>query len=89
MTTVDCSRCKLEAESAPAELPLPPDLAELVQSRVCERCWKEWQDMEVMVINELRLNFLEPASQEILHSKMKEFFELEASVRVEGGLDLG
>ena len=42
MTTVDCSRCKLQAESAAPETPLPPDLADLVRSRVCERCWKEW-----------------------------------------------
>ena len=42
--------------------------------------------MEVMVINELRLNFIDPASQEILHSKMREFFELGGC---EGGLDLG
>ena len=76
MTTVNCSRCKLQAESAPAGIPLPPDLALQVQSRVCEGCWKEWQDMEVIVINELRLNFMDPASQEILHSKMREFFEL-------------
>ena len=34
--------------------------------------------MEVIVINELRLNFMDPAAQDILHRRMKEFLELEA-----------
>jgi Fe-S cluster biosynthesis and repair protein YggX len=29
--------------------------------------------MEVMVINELRLNFMDPASQEILNQHMRDF----------------
>lgn len=32
--------------------------------------------MEVMVINELRLNFIDPAAQETLRKKMREFLEL-------------
>ena len=73
-----CRRCK--AKSAPIEggLPLPGDLAKLVRDEVCAACWREWQEMEVIVINELRLNFMDPAAQDILHRRMKEFLGLEA-----------
>ncbi len=73
-----CRRCR--AKSAPVEggLSLPEDLAKLVRDQVCAACWREWQEMEVIVINELRLNFMDPAAQDILHRRMKEFLELEA-----------
>lgn len=74
-----CNRCKEKSAPFEGELPLPKDLAKLVRDAVCAACWREWQEMEVIVINELRLNFMDPASQEILHRRMKEFFELEAT----------
>ncbi len=36
-------------------------------------CWAEWQRAEVMVINELRLNFMDPAAQETLTRQLREF----------------
>lgn len=71
-----CHRCKKEAPSIEDALPLPDDLERLVREHVCAACWREWQDMEIIVINELRLNFMDPAAQGALHQRMKEFFEL-------------
>ena len=72
-----CQRCKAKSAPIEGELPLPEELAKLVRDSVCTACWREWQEMEVIVINELRLNFIDPAAQDILHRRMKEFFELE------------
>ena len=35
--------------------------------------WSEWGEMEVKVINELRLNFMDPAALDVLHLRMREF----------------
>ena len=71
-----CQRCKAENPSIAGEIPLPADLEDLVRRHICSSCWKEWQEMEIMVINELKLNFMDPAAQDVLVGRMKEFFEL-------------
>ena len=71
-----CSRCA----TRPAGLERPPfrgALGEELQRRVCPLCWEEWKRAEVMVINELKLNFMEPTAQEILTSHMREFLALD------------
>lgn len=71
--TVQCARCgRPEAPALPRQ-PLPGRLGAEVRERVCLDCWNEWQKMEVMVINELRLNFMDPVAQETLTKHMKEF----------------
>jgi len=77
MATVHCVRC--ERPDAPA-LPKPPlrgPLGREVQERVCADCWRDWQQTEVIVINELRLNFMDPAAQEVLDRHMREFLRLD------------
>jgi len=49
---------------------------QILVEKVCQECWEEWQNMEVMVINELRLNFMDPESPEILAKHMREFLQL-------------
>lgn len=71
--TVHCARCGRPDAPALTRAPLPGKTGAEIRERVCADCWNEWQKMEVMVINELRLNFMDPASQEILNRQMREF----------------
>ncbi|HEV8577556.1 MAG TPA: oxidative damage protection protein [Thermoanaerobaculia bacterium] len=71
--TVECARCGRPDAPALARPPLPGKLGAEIQQRVCAACWAEWQKVEVMVINELRLNFMDPAAQETLNRHMREF----------------
>ncbi len=48
-----------------------------IRAKVCSDCWEEWQKGEVVVINELRLNFMDPQAQEILNRHMREFLYLD------------
>ena len=53
-----------------------------IRQRICADCWAEWLHMEVMVINELRLNFMDPGAQQTLNQHMRQFLfpgEAEAS----------
>ena len=60
----------------------PQEWAEVL-GKVCATCWHEWTQAEVMVINELRLNFMDPKSLEILERHMREFLLLDSSTQVE------
>ena len=73
--TVTCSRCG-ETREGLGQPPYPGALGREIEERVCAVCWAEWERMEVMVINELRLNFMDPQSMEVLGRHMREFFAL-------------
>ncbi len=74
---VRCVRCRREAD--PIHGPTwPGAVGEEISAKVCVDCWAEWQRAEVMVINELRLDFMDPRSQEILVRQMREFLALDA-----------
>ncbi|HVT57669.1 MAG TPA: oxidative damage protection protein [Thermoanaerobaculia bacterium] len=71
--TVACVRCGKSAAPALTRPPLPGALGREIQAQNCADCWAEWTRTEVMVINELRLNFMDPAAQEILTQQMRAF----------------
>ena len=73
MATVHCARCGRPEAPALSRAPLPGKAGAEIRERICADCWAEWQKMEVMVINELRLNFMDPAAQETLNRHMREF----------------
>lgn len=84
MATIVCTRCRREVEPMAAP-PMPGKVGREVQERVCADCWGEWQAMEVMVINELRLNFMDPAAQATLDQHMRQFLALEGGEGDAGG----
>jgi Fe-S cluster biosynthesis and repair protein YggX len=55
---------------------MPGKLGAEIHAGVCARCWADWQGMEVMVINELRLNFMDPEAQDTLIRHLREFLML-------------
>jgi len=76
MTLVHCSRCGLDKPPL-ARAPMPGPVGQEILAHVCADCWHEWERAEVMVINELRLNFMDPAAQQTLEQHMREFLALE------------
>jgi Fe-S cluster biosynthesis and repair protein YggX len=74
--TLECARCRKHA-AALTSPPVPGPAGLEVLERVCVECWGEWNRTEVMVINELKLNFMDPKSQQILTQHMREFLCLD------------
>ena len=75
-TIIECARCGHEAPP-PAAVTYPGALGDELKRRVCANCWAEWQQAEVMVINELQLNFMDPRAQDVLVRHMREFLGLD------------
>jgi len=77
MDTVTCSRCH-QQRGAAQQNAYTGALGDRIHQQVCAACWAEWLEAEVIVINELRLDFMDPKSQEILGQHMREFLGLGA-----------
>ena len=74
---VTCARCgKRKAPPEGRRIGYPRAFKERVLASVCEECWKEWEGMEVKVINEYRLNFLDPQHRQMLQKACSEFLQL-------------
>lgn len=71
--TVHCARCGRTDAPALTRRTMPGALGAEIQERVCADCWAEWQKMEVVIINELRLNFMDPGAQAMLNRHLREF----------------
>jgi Fe-S cluster biosynthesis and repair protein YggX len=72
---ITCSRCG-QATEAMAQPPMPTALGSEVQERVCPACWREWLRAQVMVINEYRLNLIDPEARKALEGQMRTFLNL-------------
>ena len=58
---ITCSRCGKDGEAPPPHrIGFAGPAKERVLASTCAACWKEWEGVEVKVINEYRLNFMEP-----------------------------
>src|SRR5512139_4098377 len=69
-----CVRCHKSGDPPAAHrVPFPPAAKEKVLASVCASCWKEWEDAEVTVINEYRLNLLDPQHRALLQRACLEF----------------
>ncbi|MDH3404405.1 MAG: Fe(2+)-trafficking protein [Acidobacteriota bacterium] len=76
--TVTCSRCRRTAAAIERGIFYTPELEAELRAGVCVDCWNEWQRAEVMVINELKLNFMDPGALTVLTGQMREFFALDS-----------
>ena len=72
---IQCARCSRQAVP-PAKVPHAPKIAAEILTKTCAACWAEWEGMEVMVINELRLDFMDPGSLVVLERHCREFLIL-------------
>ena len=74
---ITCRRCGQTGDPPPAHRVafLGPTQEQVLQG-ICSACWKEWEGMEVKVINEYRLSFLDPQHREMLQRACFDFLGL-------------
>ena len=70
-----CRRCG--AESAPLGFsPWPGETGERIREAICESCWQEWIGVQTKLINEYRLNVLQPEHSAAVREQMEVFLGL-------------
>jgi Fe-S cluster biosynthesis and repair protein YggX len=71
--TVNCIKLKLEAEGLDRQ-PYPGDLGKRIYNNVSKAAWQEWLRAQTILINENRLNPLDPKAVKFLEQEMKHYF---------------
>ena len=77
MTDVTCIRCG-QTRAGLDRPPYPDAMGREIAEKVCASCWDECKRMQVMVINEYRLDLSDTRAQEILEKSIRDFLGIEA-----------
>ncbi|MEX5213572.1 MAG: Fe(2+)-trafficking protein [Nitrospiraceae bacterium] len=75
MAQVQCQCCGQAGDSITDPIFLGRLEAE-VKAKVCLACWKKWEGMRVMVINEYHINLGDESGRDLLKKHMKAFLKL-------------
>ncbi|MCS6297335.1 MAG: Fe(2+)-trafficking protein [Nitrospira sp.] len=75
MADVQCVTCGQAGEAITDMLFLGKLEAE-IKAKVCKPCWKKWEGMRVMVINEYQVNLGDESGRELVKKQMKAFLKL-------------
>jgi Fe-S cluster biosynthesis and repair protein YggX len=75
MADIQCVTCSQKGEAITDNLFLGRLEAE-VKANVCKSCWKKWEGMRVMVINEYQINLGDESGRELVRKQMKAFLKL-------------
>jgi len=76
---VHCVKCGKDGEPITAPLFMGKLEAE-IKAKICQPCWKEWEGMRVMVINEYQINLGDESGRETVKKHMRAFLKLGEAV---------
>jgi len=86
--TVNCVYLGREAEGMAAP-PYPGELGNRIYENVSREAWQAWLKHQTMLINEYRLNALDPKARTMLREEMEKFFFGGGSKKPEGYVPQG
>ncbi|MAT40640.1 MAG: hypothetical protein CL946_13665 [Ectothiorhodospiraceae bacterium] len=81
MATLKCSRCGQEREAVTNVAFYTGDVKDKLMANACQVCWDEWIKMQIMIINEYRLNLMDPKTDEFLNKQVLAFFNLDGGAK--------
>ena len=70
--TVFCQRLQKEADALAFQL-YPGELGKKIFDNICQEAWAEWQKKQTMLINENKLNMMEPTARQYLEAQMQAY----------------
>lgn len=71
-----CQRCGGSSVPRLAYTPWPGELGKRIAAAVCGNCWNEWVSVQTKIINEYRLNVLDPGHAKAVREQMEFFLGL-------------
>ncbi|RUO78177.1 oxidative damage protection protein [Idiomarina tyrosinivorans] len=81
--TIYCEYLKKEAEGLDFQM-YPGELGEKIYQHISKQAWAEWQKKQTMLINEKRLNMMDPEARKFLEEQMKAFLFEGEDIEIEG-----
>ena len=81
--TVYCQYLKQEAEGLDFKL-YPGEVGQKIFENISKQAWSEWQKKQTMLINEKRLNMMDPNDRAFLEQQMTAFLFEGKDVEIEG-----
>ena len=72
MTTIHCEKLKQEEQQLDAP-PYPGPLGMRIYNSISKPAWQLWLNQQTMLINEYRLNMLDPEARKFLEQEMEKF----------------
>jgi len=78
MTLILCTKLKKQAESLETA-PFPGPLGEKIHKEISAEAWKLWLAHQTILINEYRLNVIDPKSRQFLREELEKFLFGEGS----------
>ena len=81
--TVNCIKLGKEAEGLDFP-PYPGELGKRIYENVSEEAWKQWLELQKMLVNENRLNLADKKARDYLAQQMERHFFGEGAERASG-----
>ncbi|MDO6577399.1 oxidative damage protection protein [Alteromonas stellipolaris] len=69
---VFCQRLQKEADGLDFQL-YPGELGKRIYDNISKEAWADWQKKQTMLINENKLNMMEPAARQFLEQSMSAY----------------
>ncbi|WP_299074982.1 oxidative damage protection protein [uncultured Paraglaciecola sp.] len=70
--TVFCQRLQQEADGLDFQL-YPGELGKKIFDNIGKEAWAEWQKKQTMLINENKLNMMDPTARQFLETQMQAY----------------
>lgn len=81
--TVQCIKLNKQADGLDFA-PYPGEMGQKIFNSISKEAWQLWLKHQTMLINEYRLNMLEPQAREFLRAEMEKFLFGEGSEKPPG-----
>ncbi|WP_087022018.1 oxidative damage protection protein [Thaumasiovibrio subtropicus] len=81
--TVFCQHLKKDADGLDFQL-YPGDLGKRIFDNISKEAWAIWQGKQTMLINEKKLNMMDPEHRKLLETEMVNFLFEGKDVQIDG-----
>jgi len=82
--TVHCAKLDIDAEGLDFA-PWPGELGKRIYESISKQAWQQWLAHQTMLINENRINPLDPEARKFLQTQMRAFLFGDGDVERPGG----
>ncbi|ODQ00228.1 MULTISPECIES: oxidative damage protection protein [Salinivibrio] len=81
--TVFCQRLQKEADGLDFQL-YPGELGKRIYDNISKEAWADWQKKQTMLINEKKLNMMDPEHRKLIEAEMVKFLFEGQDVQIDG-----